>query len=75
MKRSGAFEHRNPRLFVLFTTLYNARAYYPVLAIFFTESEVVVDLGEIRGSGIPGQEPLEAASHCLEPRLLQRRRL
>ena len=35
--RNGAFEQRNPRLFVLFTTLYNARAYYPVLAVFFTD--------------------------------------
>ena len=39
IKRSGPFEQRNPRLFVLFTTFYNARAYYPVLAILF------VDLG------------------------------
>jgi MFS family permease len=43
MKRSGAFEHRNPRLFVLFTTLYNARAYYPVLAIFFTDLGLTLD--------------------------------
>lgn len=34
---TGPFEKRNPRLFVLFTTLYNARAYYPVLAVFFTD--------------------------------------
>lgn len=34
---SGPFAHRNPRLYVYFTTLYNARAYYPVLAIFFTD--------------------------------------
>ena len=33
----GPFEKRNPRLFVLFTTLYNARSYYPVLAILFTD--------------------------------------
>jgi MFS family permease len=37
--RSGPFAHRNARLFVLFTTFYNARAYYPVLAVLF------VDLG------------------------------
>jgi MFS family permease len=37
LRRSGPFEHRNPRLFIFFTTLYNARAYYPVLAIFFTD--------------------------------------
>lgn len=28
---------RNPRLYVWFTTLYNARAYYPVLAILFLD--------------------------------------
>ena len=35
--RSGPFQGRNARLFVLFTTLYNARAYYPVLAVLFTD--------------------------------------
>lgn len=35
--RTGPFERRNPRLFVYFTVLYNARAYYPVLAILFTD--------------------------------------
>ncbi len=35
--RSGPFTHRNARLYVFFTVLYNARAYYPVLAIFFTD--------------------------------------
>lgn len=35
--RTGPFERRNPRLFVFFTVLYNARAYYPVLAILFTD--------------------------------------
>lgn len=35
--RHGPFAHRNARLYVLFTTLYNARAYYPVLAVFFTD--------------------------------------
>ncbi len=34
---TGPFEARNPRLFVYFTTFYNARAYYPVLAVFFTD--------------------------------------
>lgn len=37
LRRDGPFERRNPRLFVLFTTFYNARAYYPVLAILFTD--------------------------------------
>ncbi len=37
IRRTGPFAGRNPRLYVLFTTLYNARAYYPVLAIFFTD--------------------------------------
>ncbi|MGD9418483.1 MAG: MFS transporter [Verrucomicrobiota bacterium JB025] len=35
--RSGPFASRNSRLFVGFTTFYNARAYYPVLAVFFTD--------------------------------------
>jgi len=39
LRRTGPFAHRNARLYVLFTVLYNARAYYPVLAVFF------VDLG------------------------------
>ncbi len=38
-RRTGPFAHRNARLYVFFTVLYNARAYYPVLAVFF------VDLG------------------------------
>ncbi len=38
-RANGPFEHRNARLFVWFTMLYNARAYYPVLAVFF------IDLG------------------------------
>jgi len=37
MRGEGPFEFRNPRLFVWFTALYNARAYYPVLAVFFTD--------------------------------------
>ena len=37
LRRSGPFAHKNPRLYVWFTVLYNARAYYPVLAIFFTD--------------------------------------
>ena len=37
VRRTGPFAHRNPRLYVLFTLLYIARAYYPVLAIFFTD--------------------------------------
>jgi len=35
--RRGPFAWRNPRLFVLFTTFYNARAYYPVLAVLFLD--------------------------------------
>lgn len=37
MPRGGPFAARNARLFVLFSTLYNARAYYPVLAVLFTD--------------------------------------
>lgn len=37
LRRTGPFAHRNARLYVLFTVLYNARAYYPVLAVFFTD--------------------------------------
>lgn len=37
IRRTGPFAYRNPRLFVFFTVLYNARAYYPVLAVFFTD--------------------------------------
>jgi len=37
MRGEGPFASRNPRLFVWFTVLYNARAYYPVLAVFFTD--------------------------------------
>jgi MFS family permease len=37
IRRSGPFAEKNARLFVLFTTLYNARAYYPVLAVLFTD--------------------------------------
>lgn len=43
LARSGPFEQRNPRLYVLFTTLYNARAYYPVLAILFTDLGLTID--------------------------------
>lgn len=42
-RREGAFAHRNPRLFVWFTMLYNARAYYPVLAILFTDLGLTLD--------------------------------
>jgi MFS family permease len=37
IQRSGPFAWRNARLFVLFTVFYNARAYYPVLAVLFTD--------------------------------------
>lgn len=43
LHRSGPFAERNPRLFVWFTTLYNARAYYPVLAVFFTDLGLSLD--------------------------------
>ena len=37
LRGTGPFEKRNPRLFVAFTALYHARAYYPVFAILFTD--------------------------------------
>ena len=37
LRKDGPFEKRNCRLFVMFGTLYHARAYYPVLAILFTD--------------------------------------
>lgn len=37
IRGEGPFASRNPRLFVFFTVLYNARAYYPVLAVFFMD--------------------------------------
>lgn len=37
LRKDGPFEKRNCRLFVVFGTLYHARAYYPVLAILFTD--------------------------------------
>jgi MFS family permease len=40
---TGPFAKRNPRLFVLFTTFYNARAYYPVLAVLFTDLGLSLD--------------------------------
>ncbi len=43
LHRTGPFAGRNPRLYVLFTTFYNARAYYPVLAIFFTDLGLGLD--------------------------------
>ena len=41
--RDGPFKARHARLFVLFTTLYNARAYYPVLAVLFTDLGLRLD--------------------------------
>lgn len=41
--RTGPFAHRNPRLFVLFTVFYSARAYYPVLAVLFTDLGLSLD--------------------------------
>ncbi len=43
LRRTGPFAHRNARLYVLFTVLYNARAYYPVLAVFFTDLGLTLD--------------------------------
>lgn len=43
IRRSGPFAQRNARLFVLFRVLYNARAYYPILAIFFTDLGLTLD--------------------------------
>lgn len=40
---SGAFAGRNARLFVYFRVLYNARAYYPILAVFFTDLGLTLD--------------------------------
>lgn len=39
----GAFGVRNARLFVYFRVLYNARAYYPILAVFFTDLGLTLD--------------------------------
>lgn len=41
--RTGPFRHNNVRFYAWFTILYNARAYYPIFAIFF------LDLGLSRG--------------------------
>ncbi len=43
LRRSGPFAWRNPRLFVFFTICYNARAYYPVLAVLFTDLGLTLD--------------------------------
>jgi MFS family permease len=40
---SAADLSRNPRRFVLFTVFYNARAYYPVLAILFLDLGLTLD--------------------------------
>ena len=37
LRKDGPFRHRNVRLYTWFTVLYNARAYYPVFAIFFLD--------------------------------------
>ncbi len=37
LRGEGPFKERNPRLFVAFSALYHARAYYPVFAILFTD--------------------------------------
>ena len=37
LRGEGPFEMRNPRLFVAFSALYHARAYYPVFAILFLD--------------------------------------
>ena len=43
IRRTGPFAWRNPRLYVLFTLFYNARAYYPVLAVLFTDLGLTLD--------------------------------
>lgn len=43
LRRTGPFAEGNARLYVLFTVLYNARAYYPILAIFFTDLGLTLD--------------------------------
>jgi predicted MFS family arabinose efflux permease len=43
IRREGAFAHGNTRLFVWFSMLYNARAYYPVLAILFIDLGLTLD--------------------------------
>ena len=35
LRHEGPFRHRNVRLYAWFSVLYNARAYYPVFAIFY----------------------------------------
>lgn len=43
LNRTGPFAQRNVRLYAWFTVLFNARAYYPVLAIFFTDLGLTLD--------------------------------
>lgn len=43
IRRSGAFAEPNARRFVYFRVLYNARAYYPILAVFFTDLGLTLD--------------------------------
>ena len=42
MNRAASVE-RNPMRYVWFTTLYNARAYYPILAILFIDLGLTLD--------------------------------
>lgn len=43
IRRDGAFAESNARRFVYFRVLYNARAYYPILAVFFTDLGLTLD--------------------------------
>jgi MFS family permease len=43
LRHEGPFASRNARLYVFFNVLYNARAYYPVLAILFTDLGLSLD--------------------------------
>lgn len=43
LQQSGPFKHKNVRLFAWFQMLYGARAYYPILAIFFVDLGLSLD--------------------------------
>lgn len=43
LQKSGPFRHRNVRLYAWFTVLYNARAYYPVMAVLFLDLGISLD--------------------------------
>ncbi len=43
LQKTGPFRHRNVRLYAWFTVLYNARAYYPVMAVLFLDLGLSLD--------------------------------